>query len=345
MAINYNPIMPSSLVEARDENTVNFEKKISDNTYLRIGVVVDIFEVDDEKNISKIMPEYDVMTIQNKNTAHYKNCIAIDGFGGIADFSNKKMRKPKDSKKVLKSGSIKNQNGTIVLLLCIDGSTDQGVIIGSVQHPDRKAGTLTKDLGHHMEGEFNGVNWKIDKDGALTVTFKSATDNDGKPQDTKAGGSSLKMEKDGSLQVSDGNKETIRLDKTNKTIAVTAESDISLTSDANVAVTAKSNIQMKSTADLLAEASGSISLKSAAAFNIKADAALDIKAAEVKITSDAMVTIKGTQLQLSAPQVMVGDGGSPAIVTTTQFLGIGNLGAPVLSQAIGPFSSSVFIAP
>jgi len=344
MSNGYKPVLPSSLMEERQATDFQFQKKISENMYLRLGVVVDIIEDDDENNQSKLVPEYNVMTIENDNTTIYKNCFAVDAFGGIADYFVKKLRKPKDAKKVQESGSLKKQNGSIVLLLCIDGSSDgQGVIISSIAHPDRKSGKLTKALGHHMEGEFNGINWKVDKDGALTVKFKSATDNDGKPADESAGGSTFKMEKDGSMEMADGNKEKIRVDKTKKTIDLAAEKDINVKTEANVNLDAKEKASIKSGADLIADAGGSATFNSAKAFNIKAEAAFELKAKDVKITSDSMVTVKGTQVMINAPQIMVGMGGTPAMTILTQFLGVGNLGMPVLSQAIGPFSSSVFI--
>lgn len=345
MSIGYKPVLPSSILENRDPGDYNLQKQISQNSYLRLGVVLDIIEIEDDNNLSKLTPEYTVMTIQDDNTVIYKNCIAADGFGGVADYFVKKHRKPKDSKKVQDSGSLKKQNGSIVLLLCIDGNSEQAVIITSIAHPDRKNGKLTKDLGHHMEGEFNGINWKVDKDGQLIVTFKSPTDNDGKPKDTKAGGATIKMEKDGSIEAADGNKEKIRIDKTKKTIGITAESDISNTTDANFNVTAKKNISMKSTADLLADAGGSVTAKSGGAFNITAEGALTVKAPDIQMTADNMVQVKGSTINLSAPQVNVGNGGTPALILSTFFLGTGNLGAPVISNPIGPFSSSVFIAP
>lgn len=343
--INHRPVLPSSLLENRSDMDMNFSKRISENTYLRLGVVVDIIEIEDDANISKFMTEYEVMTIENDNTSIYKNCISVDAFGGVADYFVKKLRKPKDSKKVKGSGSLKKQNGSIVLLLCIDGSSEQGVILGAIAHPDRQNGKLTKDKGQHLEGEFNGINWQIDKNGALTVTFKSATDNDAKPQDAKAGGATFKIEKDGSIEAADGNKEKIRIDKTKKTIDIAAESDISVTTDANVNITAKKNISAKATTDLLAEAGGSLNAKSGGAFNITAGGAFSLKAPNVDIMADGATSIKGSSVRISAPMVQVGNGGTPAIILTTQFLGIGNLGAPTLSIAIGPFSSSVFIAP
>ena len=343
--ISYKPILPSSLLEDRAPGDMNFQKQVGENMYLRLGVVVEIYDVGEEGNISKLVPEYDVMTIQHENTATYKNCFAADGFGGVADFYNKKLRKPKDAKKVKDSGSMKKQNGSMVLLLCIDGRSEQGIIISHLSHSDRTKGKLTKELGHHLEGEFNGINWKVDKDGALTLTFNSATDNDGKPADTAAAGSTFKIEKDGSIEAADGNKEKIRIDKKEKTISVTAEKDISVTTDANANITAKKNVSVKSTADLLADAGGSFTAKSGGAFNVKSEGPMSLSAPDIKIAADNMMTLKGSQVMISAQQIQVGDGGTPAIVLSTQFLGIGNLGAPVLSVAIGPFSSTVFIAP
>lgn len=341
--INYKPILPSSLLEAREDMDMNFQKKISENMCLRLGVVIEIYDLEDKENVSKLVPEYDVMTIEDDNATNYKNCMSMDSFGGIGDYFMKKLRKPKDSKKVKQSGSLKKQNGSIVLLLCIDGSSEQGIIMGAIAHPDRKTGKLTKALGQHMEGEFNGLNYKVDKDGAMTILFKSATDNDGKPADEKAGGATWKIEKDGSIEFSDGNKEVVRIDKTKKTITVIAEGDISGTSDANVSFTAKKNFTAKSTADLLADAGGSFTAKSGGAFNIMSEGPLSIKAPDIKIAADNMMSIKASQVMISAPQIMVGDGGTPAIILTTQFLGIDSLGTPILSTAIGPFSATVFI--
>jgi hypothetical protein len=283
------------------------------------------------------------MTIETQNPHTYKNCMSIDGFGGIADFFNKKLRKTADAVKTGKKSSFNKQNGSIVLLLCIDGHSEQAIVVGSLSHPDRKNGKLTKDKGHHMEGEFNGVNWKVDKDGALTVTFRSATDNDGKQADTKAAGSTFKMEKDGSIQASDGNKETIRIDKTKKTVSITAESDISATTDANANITAKANINAKATADILADAGGSATFKSGGAFSINAGGSFSVQAPSVNINSDGSATVKGSTISLSAPSVMVGNGGTPAVTMNTQVFAIGNLGAPIVGTMMGPFSAGVLI--
>lgn len=342
MSIKYQPVLPSSLLEQRTEMDMNFKKQISENMYLRLGTVLEVIDVGDEKNQSGFMPEYNVMALQNDNTSVYKNVIAIDSFGGIADYFQRKFRVPKDVKKVKNSGSLKKQEGSIVLMLCIDGASEQAVILGGAPNPNRPT-ILTKEKGHHLEGEFNGINWQIDKDGALTILFKSSTDSAGKPSNEEAGGSFIKIESDGSITLNDGNEESIRIDKTGKKITVNAESDISVTTKANVNITAEKNLNAKATADLVAEAEGSATLKSGGKMGIEAGGPLNLKCPNADLLIDGMMKVKASQIMISAPQIMVGDGGSPAVILTTQVLAIGNLGAPTIGTFIGPFSSSVFI--
>lgn len=343
--IKYQPVIPSSLFQERTDNDFNYSQRISNNLTLKIGVVVEIIELEDKSNVSKITTEYNVMTIESQNNHVYKNCMSVDGFGGVADFFNKKLRATSDALKAEKRSALDKQNGSIVLLLCIDGHSEQAVIIGSIAHPDRKNGKLSTDKGHHLEGEFNGINWQIDKDGALTIKFNSATDNDGNYKDSAAGGSTFKMEKDGSIEASDGSKEKIRIDKTSKSVDVSAAKDISLTADANANIKAKSNVNIKSGASLLAEAEGSATIKTDGALNVQAEGIFKVKAASANLMIDGSMMVKATSMLLNAPSVIVGPAGTPAVVLTTQFMGIGNLGMPVISVAIGPFSNSVLISP
>lgn len=344
MSSKYKPVFPAGLLDERQEIDMSFKQKVGNNLTLKVGAVLEIVELDDDKNQSKLVPEYNVMVVEDENTSIYKNCMAIDTFGGIADYLRFKRRTPKKPKEVQDSGSLKDQTGSIVLLLCLDGAAESAIVVGALAHPNKK-NVLTKDKEHHMEGEFNGINFSIDKDGALRVEFKSATDDEGKPQDEEAGGSYQTFEKDGSIEISDGNEEKVRIDKTNKTIDVMAEEDITVASSkANVMVTAEKNIDMKSTKELLMEASGNAMLKTAKELKLEASNSFEAKGATVKIKGDSQATIDATQIQLKGSSIQVGSGGSPAVTSSTVFIGTGNLGGPVVCSAVGPFSSSVFIA-
>jgi hypothetical protein len=356
----YNPVFPSSLLDESFEGDSEFSyySKVFGNNSLRVGVVLEVIESDDENNLYGLGPEYIVMTGEQNESGsisnvQYSNCLRLDTLGGVADFFFSKLRPVEDQEKVRETGKFNDQKGSVVLMLCLDSNSEKGIIIGSLAHPLSKK--LDKELGHHMEGEFNGVNWQVDKDGALTVTFKSATDSEGKAQDEEAGGTQWKIEKDGSFEFSDGNTEIIRADKTNKTISIDAESDISQTTKANVNITADESMNITLKKDLIAEAEGKVSLTSKQTFDIKSDGKYSLEAQQIDAKSKSMIQFKAQSMfkaessdiaLIKAPTV--GLGPSPAQPALLAFqlvtLGTGNVGAPVVSNAIAGFSTSVLLS-
>jgi hypothetical protein len=344
-------VPPSGLLDIISPSKLSATNKNLNNTPLRMGVVVRVHEVTDESNISKLFPEYDVVTgEQNKQLGQsfveYMNCISMDSLGGIADFFEKKLRKS-DSEDFKKTYSFDKQNGSLVLLLCIDGFSDKAIIVGSIPHASRKT-KLTKEAGLHLEGEYNGLNWKIDKDGALTVTFKSKTNNEGVPQDKQAGGTHIQIDKTGQVDINTGLKDAeetyIRMDKKNKNVGLKAGSNIGLTAKKNVAINAEGNIEALSKANVAINAEGTAKFTSKSSISIEGASAVDIKGGNVTITGNNGVIIEGQQCMIDTPKVFVGQNGTAAVIQTTRFIGTGNLGVPIISQAMGPFSSAVFIA-
>lgn len=355
----YKPTLNSSVVSEREESAVDFAKKIFGNNALRLGLVLEIIEDDDESNVSGLGPEYNVMAIQQdgsngSNTVIYKNCINIDAFGGVADFFQFKHRASKDPKKAKKKGSLKEETGSIVLLLCLDGNSEKAVILKSVHNPKKNA-VLSKDKGHHLEGEFNGVNWSVDKDGAMTVVFKSATEDDGTPKDDAAGGTSWKIEKDGSFEFADGNEEKIRVDKTAKTIDIEAEKDISIKTKANVNVTADKSMNITLKKDLIAMAEGKAAFTIKESLDIEAKGPFKIKSQTLQAESKSLIQLKaqslfqveaGSSAIIKAPTLLLGPApAQPALLAYDLItLGTGNLGAPVISNAIAGYSTSILIS-
>lgn len=343
-------VPPTGLLSKVEKKAVSSFNKKYKNTPLRMGCITRVYEIDDENNTSKgTAVQYDVITEEQKedkgnNYPTYPRCIALDGIGGIGDFFEYKLR-TSDSEQFEKIHQFKKQNGSLVLVLCLDGFSEKGIIIGGFKHPARET-KLTKDAGLHLEGEYNGVNWQINKDGELTITFKSKTDNDGKPQDETAGGTTVKMDKEGSIDINtnlEGDEETyVRMDKKNK--------DIGLKAGQHIGFTAKKNIGMNADGEIKGKAKANVELVAEGAAKISAKSSLTLE-------GESEVTVKGGTLTLDTPKIFanasqiflsgkvyVGDGGAPAVIGTTQFEGKGNHGAPVISKAIGPFSGSVFIA-
>jgi hypothetical protein len=356
----YKPTLNSSVLQSRDENKVNFAQKVFGNHSLRLGLVLEILETDNEKNISKLGPEYDVLAIEQEgssgsSTTVYKNCITMDSFGGAADYFQMKHRAAKDPSKAAKTGSLKDETGSIVLLLCLDGNSEKAVIISSIQNPS-KGVVLDKEKGHHAEGEFNGLNWTIDKDGALKILFKSATEDDGTPKDDEAGGTFVEINKQGSFDVNDGDdKNYIRMDKPNGDIGLLGEENVGLTAtNNNVGFNAGKNINMKAGADLIANAEGKAAFTAKSNFDITADGPMKVGASAIQMESKGAFQVSaqsavqieaGSSAILKAPTVLIADAAQPALLAFDLItLGTGNKGAPVVSNAIAGFSTAVLIS-
>lgn len=339
--MNNGAVLPSGLLGINDREMMAGFNKTYKNNALRIGVVVSSYPVSDDKNRSKLTSEYDVLVIEqheNKGstTLLYRNCMSSEGLGSIADFFEKALRPKK--KKTTKGDSVnlKGQDGAIVLLLCLDGMSDKGIIISALTHPDRK--TTLKDEGPRLEGEYNGLNIKVEKDGSATLTFRGATDNNGAVLDKEQGNTVIGIEKDGSFQVK---HKTIaqRLDKNGKA-SLESDDDISNTTKKSFNILATENVTIKATknftldcVDLTAKASGSAILE-CQKLAIKSESDIMIKSSEFKVEAEALARITATQITIDGLVNLGGDGGQPVLIMSSIIVGVGNLSAPVISMAI-----------
>ena len=382
----YDPILPSTLLEEQgDDETGYFNHKFN-NFALRSGVIVKSHDIGDIDNQYEMGPEYDVVVIEQDanrgNTSTiYKNCLSMDSFGSMSDFIEYKRRsaeKPEEFKRKLNS---EEQNGPVVLLLCIDGNSEKAVIIGGLSHSNKNRG-LTKDAGNALTGEFNGLRWCVDKDGAFLVTQKTPTDNQGKPKSTAAAGSKLSIEKDGSIELSDGKldatlgkgnqrvkqgsldsgqdateqqaaegeeqsglpNEKVRLDRTAQTVSIEARKNIGITTDKDLNTTSKENTNIKATKDMLLDAQGNAVMKFMGTWDNESEGNHTFKAPNSNQEIKNLLFIKSRQTFVDCPQIFLGRAGIPALLSTSMLtLGFGNLGMPVLSVAISGYSGNVFL--
>lgn len=235
-------VLPFGLLSSTEESAMEGFNKTYKNTALRMGIIIRAYPVSDENNVSKLTSEYDVLVFeQNEDRGSsvitYKNCMSSEGLGSIADFFEKTLRVKEGAQTVNDLIDTKNQNGAVVLILCLDGVSDKAIILGSMTHPDRE--TTLKNKLPYLEGEYNGVNIKINNDGSTAFTFNGATDNDGEILDDNQGPTVVQIEKDGSFQL-DHSTITFRLDK-NGTATLTTEKDVDLNVTGNVNVVAEGN--------------------------------------------------------------------------------------------------------
>lgn len=180
------------------------------NVRLRTGEVQAVYFPEDDENVSKRFVEYQVWVQHRANgtavTKIYDHCIAVDQLGSIADFSFATYRADpsatrKDSAKTMKPGL-----GAKVLILCINGESTSGVIVGGIRNG--QAEVDAKEDGHHMHSRFNGVDVQVNKDGEYTLTYQGAQKVDGTSEDDvdqDVVGTFVKISKDGKFTVSDKN--------------------------------------------------------------------------------------------------------------------------------------------
>lgn len=349
--MKYFPTIPSSLLNlGRGDDGVDAFLKSNSDLSLKVGVIINSYDIQHAENISKKYIEYDILAFtQDKDLASvpvtYKRCKTADLFGGKADFLEYTLRAT--SKDPTTDDLRKIDDGSFVLLLCINGQTDDAIILAGIGHNKRPT-TLTKENGHRLEGEFNGVNFQINKDGEFTITFKSASDNKGKYADEKAGGTHIQIDKTGQVDVNanlEGDKETyMRMDKKNMDVGLKAGRHIGFTAKGNIAQIADGNVKATAKGNLVMEAEGTANIESKGSFVLKAGGAMQMDFSDLQIKSGAGIMAKASQVIVDAPMIQLGNGGTPAIVLSTQVMAIGNLGAPVVGTMIGPFSPVVFIA-
>jgi hypothetical protein len=348
MKLRNGTVLPSGLLGHDPSRHAAAFNETYKNTALRAGVIVKVYETDDKRNISGLAPEYDVIAVEygsgGVTTRRYKNCLSTDGLGSIADYFEKRFRKQEKFTKANGGQDFKGQDGAAVILLCLDGKSEKAIILGGLHHPDRAA-KLDKDTA--MAGELNGVRVSVKKDGSTNLTFRGATDNQGKPKDSSQGDTAIDIEKDGSFQVK--NKGVIQRAQKDGEYSVIAEGgqtysakrSISITTDDKMSMSAKGDASL-AMQNLLISAQGSATM-SAQSLSIQTSGEGTCKGQMLSFEASAMLKLKSSMVIIDGFVSLGGPGGVPAPMLQTMYLGIGNLGSPVLSMAIGPFSAKVTI--
>ena len=345
--LNTGGVLPSNLDIDRGEgydesrNANNYAKK---NFSLKVGQIELSYCVDENGNVRGSRVEYDVLVNENNGDGatsqmKYRRVVSQDLFGGIADFFQFTHRK----NEVDEGRDVPFRNGSLVLILCLNGSSEDAVIIGGLKHPDN-ANECKKEDGHNLKFEFNGINFQIDKDGAMTLLFRGPTDADGKVLEgsEEFGGTVIKIEKDGSYEVNTGEEENptkFRLDKTEKTITLISEKGQSFLTMDTYTVEAAKDMTLKTGAALVIEATGAATFK-AKSLDMIIEASAKIKCKEMKVEASVMVEFKTAQFKTSELTILA-NGGTPLALSTLVTMGLGNLGVPVVSSMIAGFATKV----
>lgn len=345
METPYGSVLPSSLFSDADMRGFSSFNSRYQDFGLKVGVVTNVIETDDDRNTTGLFPEYDVAVVQQDQDVGYslvvyRNCIRTDALGGVSEYFDVKLRMP-DKIEDTGAADPKNQNGSVVIIQCLMGSSAQAIITGGVQHPKRQL-TLDKETGHALIGEFNGLKVNIDKDGAFSVVFVGATDNDGKPLKADVGGSFFKITANGSIEIGDNNGEVITLDKEKQTLTITSKKEMTITAGADMMVGTEGQLSVSAKKDMIAAIEGAVSVKGKQ-LTLEIGGSATILSKGMDISAGQLLKAQATQIILDGMVSVGGSGGLPALIFTSKFIGIGNLGGPVISSSIGPYSSRVRI--
>jgi len=249
-------VMPHGLLSCDPSDFNRGLNKTYSNTALRFGIVTQIYSVNDPGNISKLSTEYDVDVIEqdmNRGMAPitYKNCLSVDGLGSIADYFEKNFRVQTQTENQALPLT-KGQNGATVLVLCIDSTMGKGVILGGLNHPDRP--TNLTSTAPMLFGEYNGVAVNILADGSTSLTWNSATDNNGDVIDSSNGTTILAIGTDGTFSVTN-NTATVKIDNTAKEInmATSGNWTVNIQGNTNITTQGDTNINTQGTANIIAQ--------------------------------------------------------------------------------------------
>lgn len=205
-----------------------------------VGQIDKVHYVDDQSNVSKKYVEYDVSVRDAKGgQSTLRNVRQVNILGGIND-QDEMVLEPNEfaSKGKLESSNLfMNKNGTTVLVAFIDGSKDKPVIIAALQHPT-KAGAKRAD-GIRKKGEFRGIQWEINKDGELILTYVGSRTPDNKLKRKETGPTVIKIDKTGALTIKDNENQMIKMDRVAKNIQITTKENYVITVGKDMSVTIK----------------------------------------------------------------------------------------------------------
>ena len=152
------------------------------NTTLRVGEVKEIVYPGEKNNKTNfIQYTVDVQQVDGSSSAtvtSYPGCTLSSIFGGGSDVFHYTLRADK-SAKTRNSASVLGV-GSKVVLLCINGRTNQALILGGIRDSEAKSHNKdSKEDGHNLYFEFNGMSFAINKDGEIKLQVKGATDPSG----------------------------------------------------------------------------------------------------------------------------------------------------------------------
>lgn len=215
----------------KSSGKLGYEDILYKNSTLKLGQVKEIIYADDERNNSKgKYVEYDVLVYDDKGGKVVQRARQLSLLFNSNDFQEIILE---DNKIAFEDGKLdtvtplSKLNGTLVLLLYLNQKINDPIIIGAIPHPrvHEEASKVSfapaqKSEGITYKSEFRGLQTKINNDGEFELTYLGNRDLEGNFEREDTHPTSVKINNTGKLSIFDKEKNSIAIDRSNKTITL-----------------------------------------------------------------------------------------------------------------------------
>ena len=211
---NFGDVISSALGY---EDTKNAAHELNNSLKIMMGQIEAVYpighpEVTDPELQKFVL--YDVRIRHPDNTSElipYCRMLQPGFGGGINNFLETLPTDPGASAKK-KGVNSQDKRGHMCMVGFISGQKNAGIILGMMPHTNKTAVKRRPTAkGTYLEGEIQGVNFKIDNEGALTIVQNSPRKDDGSPTNAKIK-TTIDIQKDGSIEITTNEKQKIRID-------------------------------------------------------------------------------------------------------------------------------------
>lgn len=244
--------IPSGLITVGPDDPSVSSNSTNNNVSLKTGYVLNrLYNTRNQRYMYTVVCPNDARGQTSLASGIYQNCDVVDSFGSVSNYIDAKLQSADISTSNLSELSNDEiaKQCAYVLLLCVNGSSQSPVIIGTLRHPGRNGNGLGQEDLYKFS--LNGVETVLKSDGSLSMTLKGPTSYKGQPTNDQAVPTTISISPEGKTVVSTGANQTITI----STDGVNIQTDKKVTVDASeVNLNGASEAAVKGTSYVQAEA-------------------------------------------------------------------------------------------
>lgn len=241
------------------------------------GMITRVYPIDDNGNPSRGVGNqevvYDLIILGGSRAGEQiTNVRDICSLGGITGFSERIWRACTNPNFKREGGNdISKQDGDVVIFMFLGENPLYPMIVGGATHYQNNGATgATSDEMPRLLWEYNGINVLIDNEGQLFVTHKGGSAVPEKGAFTpKSGFEAIVKLIENQVIIEDNSGNIITIDAAQKTISITAPTEIKMTANAMTLLANNSYSLITKTATINATTSLTVTTPTA---NVDADA-------------------------------------------------------------------------